>query len=326
MKSEDAFNYIRKALDGGRPAQAYLFTGSVRGECTALAERVLKYLYCAAPEGNRPCGICDACRHVAMRLNVDVHWIFPEKKSRVIGIDQIREKVIKPMSETSYSGGWKACVIAGADCLRKEAANAFLKTLEEPGAQTLFLLLTDSPQHLLPTVISRCQRLDLSESEGLPGEFRDRIEEILSSPHLGTVMDRMIAATLLSGVLQDLKKFAEEQVVAEIDEAENEAGEKESREVSDARVSSRYREYRKAAVVLIYGWFRDLMIMTAGGGEELLLRSSRRAILQERAGKMTLDIAYRNLETVEKMRRQFDLNMPEDGVIGYAMDRLRHGV
>lgn len=324
MNCDDAFSYIRRALDSGRPAQAYLFTGSVRGEGRMLAEKVLQYLFCTA--GEKPCGICDACRHVVDRLNVDVHWIFPEKKSRIIGVEQMREKVLAPMSETSFAGGWKACVIAGADCLRQEAANAFLKTLEEPGEKTLFILLTDSPQHLLPTIISRCQRIDLSENAALPPEFRERIEDILSSPHLGTVMDRLIAANLLTDVLQDLKTLAEDEVAAEEDESGAGAGEKESKEVIEARVSARYREYRKALVAMLLGWFRDLMVLTAGGAQNSLSRGARYPVLKPRSEKLTMELAFKNLETVEKMQRQFDLNMTEEGVIGYAMDRLRHGV
>lgn len=324
MNSKDAFSYIRNAIDSGRPAQAYLFSGSVRGVGTELAEKVIQYLYCTS--ASRPCGTCDACRHVVSRLNVDVHWVFPEKKSRIIGIDQMREKIIAPMTETSFAGGWKSCVIAGADRLSSEAANAFLKTLEEPGAKTLFILLSDSVQHLLPTVISRCQRLDLSGTPDLPMEFRERIEDILSSRHLGTVMDRLIAANLLTEVLQDLKSIAAREVESEESGDADDGGVKDSRDVSEAKVSSRYREHRKALVMMLYGWFRDLMVLTAGGPQSVLSKSSRAGILQPRAEKLTLDQAIRNLQTVEKMQEQFDLNMTEEGVIGYAMDRLRHGV
>lgn len=67
------------------------------------------------------------------------------------------------LSDTAFAGGWKVVVLAGADRLTNEAANAFLKMLEEPPPKTLILLLTDAPQALLPTIRSRCQRIDLDE-------------------------------------------------------------------------------------------------------------------------------------------------------------------
>jgi DNA polymerase-3 subunit delta' len=70
------------------------------------------------------------------------------------------------MSTTSFSGGWKVAVIYGADRMREEAANAFLKTLEEPPAKTMFLLLTDAPEGILPTIASRSQRIDLPAGDG----------------------------------------------------------------------------------------------------------------------------------------------------------------
>ena len=96
-----------------------------------------------------PCGECIRCRHVHDRTEPDIHWVFPEKKSRVISVDQIRDTIVSQMSQTSFGGGWKVGVITGADRLNTAAANAFLKTLEEPTEKTLFLLLSDLPQELL---------------------------------------------------------------------------------------------------------------------------------------------------------------------------------
>ena len=75
-----------------------------------------------------------------------------------------------PMSTTAFSGGWKVGVIRRADRLGIEAANAFLKSLEEPTPKTLYLMLTDQPDAILPTIVSRSQRIDLPLSEGLLDE------------------------------------------------------------------------------------------------------------------------------------------------------------
>jgi DNA polymerase III gamma/tau subunit len=79
----------------------------------------------------------------------------------------MHEQILEPMASTSFSGGWKVGVIIGADRMEAPSANAFLKSLEEPSPKTLYLLLTDSPDSILPTIISRSQRIDLPLSEGV---------------------------------------------------------------------------------------------------------------------------------------------------------------
>ena len=131
-----------------------------------------------------------------LRTHPDIHWLFPEKKSRIVSVEAVHEKFIDPMSQTSFSGGWRVGVLVGADRLNPAGANAFLKTLEEPPARTLFLLLTDAPEQLLPTIISRCQRIDLPDSREhqLADPWRTNVLGVLSNPDL--------ADTTAAGFLQ----------------------------------------------------------------------------------------------------------------------------
>ena len=173
MTVDEAYERICRAIDAGRPANGYLVVGGVRGLGAELADRVLRHLY----------GDVDLAAHP------DVHRLAPEKKSRIISVDAMREKLIAPMDMTSYQGGWKAGVVLGADRLKAEAANAFLKTLEEPPLQTLFLLLTERPEQLLPTIISRCQRVDLPDARArlLDEPWRGRVIDILSAETLDRI-------------------------------------------------------------------------------------------------------------------------------------------
>ena len=165
MQLNDTFEMVKRAIESGRPAHGYLIVGPVRGVGMELAMRILQTLFCSAP--NRPCGACERCRRVTERIESDIHWVFPEKKSRIISAEQIREKLIHEVTQTSLAGGWKVGVLVGADRLNEASANAFLKTLEEPPEKTLFVLLSDAPQQLLPTILSRCQRIDLNAQREL---------------------------------------------------------------------------------------------------------------------------------------------------------------
>ncbi|HEY1873929.1 MAG TPA: DNA polymerase III subunit delta' [Steroidobacteraceae bacterium] len=105
-----------------------------------------------------PCGSCAACRRVAAFTHPDVLWLRPLEDSRQIRIEQVRE-LSAELALTSHGGGYKVGVIAPADALNRFAANALLKTLEEPPSRTLLILVASEPSRLPPTVLSRCQRL-----------------------------------------------------------------------------------------------------------------------------------------------------------------------
>jgi len=321
MRLDDTFQMVKRAIDAGRPAQGYLIIGPVRGVAMDLAMRILQLLFCRAEE--KPCGTCEGCRHVAERMEADIHWIFPEKKSRIISADQIREKLIYEVTQTSFSGGWKAGVLVGADRLNEASANAFLKTLEEPPAKTLFLLLSDTPQQMLPTIVSRCQRIDLDDVRELGEPWKSRVLETLSSPLLGKPLEGLAMANVLFSILTDMKSKAEQLVK---DEAKNDTAVEDDDDVFDAKVSARYREMRMDFSLTFLRWFRDLFVLKAGGGDAIVYNRAKLEVLRERSARLTLAQAIYNLSAVDELARQMEKSLSEETVLAYALDRINHGV
>lgn len=189
MDVPEAFSLIARAIDAGRAAHGYLIVGDVRGNGEELVRRILLRLF------------PDAAAQVESGSHPDVATLAPEGKSRVITVSAMREKIVEPMSTTSYSGGWKVGVIVGADRLRVESANAFLKSLEEPTPQTMYLLLTDRPDVVLPTIVSRTQRIDLPLPAGiLEGEDLRQVAAAFAAKD----------AAALAAKLKELKDEAED--------------------------------------------------------------------------------------------------------------------
>lgn len=167
MEVDSAYSLVKHAIDNDCAASGYLIVGDIRGNAMELARKILRALF----QG--------AAAQIDNRTHPDVIYLEGEGKARNIKVESMRDKLVAPMAQTSFSGGWKVGVIVGADRMRAEAANAFLKTLEEPTPKTMYLLLTDAPENLLPTIVSRTQRIDL-ESDGALLE-RETEEEIAAA-------------------------------------------------------------------------------------------------------------------------------------------------
>lgn len=203
MELSEAFSLISRALDGDQRSGGYIIAGDIKRNCYELVAKVLAKLYPGSPNVSQ-----------LPPEHPDISWLEPEGRSRTIKVDSMREKIVVPMETSSYSGGWKVGIIAGADRMQLAAANAFLKSLEEPPPRTLFLLLTDRPDALLPTIISRCQRIDLPLPTGLlKGEAAKTLREIFAAQGLAQVFPRLMAAKSLAALLASLKEDAEDEEV-----------------------------------------------------------------------------------------------------------------
>ncbi len=292
MELDSAHALISAAIAGGRAAHGYLVVGGMRGMALDLARLVLRDLFPGVDEDG-------------LAKHPDIHWLYPEMKSRVVSVSAMHEKLIAPISQTAFSGGWKAGVLVGADRLNEASANAFLKTLEEPPPNTVFLLLTEAPEQLLPTIVSRCQRIDLPDARErlLPEPWRANVFGALSDPDLAAsgaagLLRKAACAERLAATLSELKEAAEREVGAEL-KAAGQDGATLSDSECDALVSSRYREYRRDFLFTVMEFFARRMRSAPGWA------------------------AFRNVEAVEDMARSFECNMNEAAVLSFFMDRAR---
>jgi len=207
MEVGRAVELTLKALEAGTSC-GYLVVGDLSGSAREFADELLSKLY---PEAEL---------QVVALTHPDIVWLESEGKSRTIHTETLRERLLKPLSVTSFSGGWKTGVVVGADRFEVNAANAFLKLLEEPPPKTLLLLLTDAPDEVLPTVVSRCRRLELKLTPGLLGEAeRSEVRQLLFGKPIKTFGDKAGVARGLAALLERLEDEAEETEVAAVRKA-----------------------------------------------------------------------------------------------------------
>ncbi len=173
-----AVSLLEQSLAGGTASHAYLFTGPEHVGKTTLALRLAQALNCTGAE--QPCGECPACRKIQAGNHPDVQVVGLTQKDegaeyKVIRIEQV-EEVQHDANLPPFEGRNKVFIIENAELLSLDAANRFLKTLEEPPPSVTFVLLTVNERLLPETVVSRCLRLELQPvpPETIAGRLADR--------------------------------------------------------------------------------------------------------------------------------------------------------
>ncbi len=158
------------AADRERLPHALLLQGPAGVGKRDLALGLAHWLLCDAPAADGPCGACDACNWLAQGNHPDFRLVEPQeeevddsgkiarKASKQISVESVRA-ITGFLNFTAHRGGWRTAVIHPAEYLNAAAANALLKTLEEPPARVLLVLVTHQAGRLLPTVVSRCRRV-----------------------------------------------------------------------------------------------------------------------------------------------------------------------
>src|SRR5205809_1871301 len=149
---------LKKAIQSGRIAHAYLFCGTRGTGKTSTARILAKCLNCESSEGPtpEPCNKCDSCVAIARGDDIDVIEIDAASNT---GVDNVRD-IIENSQYRPAMSRFKVYIIDEVHMLSKSAFNALLKTLEEPPGHVKFILATTEPEKVLPTILSRCQRYD----------------------------------------------------------------------------------------------------------------------------------------------------------------------
>jgi DNA polymerase-3 subunit delta' len=300
MSSEQfqtAWEGIEKGWQNGQLAHAYLLQGAPHGAAGRFADKLLNLIY-----NNHP--------QVATRAHPDIAWIEPQSKSRQILIDQVRDDLIRPFSQTSFSGGWKVGVILCADRMNTQSANALLKTLEEPPPRSLLMLVTDEPQSLLPTISSRCQRIALTaEDDEVSRHWKEPLLDILremppaNDPQAGILAGRLI------GLLNELKK---EFIDEETERLPADLPAKEAKALLDGRSAARLIEARAEILRIMLHWQRDILMRVLGQDDSILHFPEDKEALSGQAQACTRAEALKRIGTVEEAARRLDRNLPAE--------------
>jgi DNA polymerase-3 subunit delta' len=321
-KPSQGVQLLQRSLARGRLGHAYLFTGHRLEELELLARTLAKTLNCQKPvkTGGAATDCCDeclSCRKIDHETHTDIHWARPESRSRVVTVEQMRD-LMREIQLKPAEAEYKVAIIAAADRLNPQAANAFLKTLEEPPAQSVLILLSTEPQRILETIMSRCLRLNFStESNYQPDEAQSEwLAQFgaLAAGEQKSLLGRYRLLDVLLKRLGEIRTRVDEALTARsplqrYDDVEKDLRERWEDELT-AAIEAEYRRQRADLLLLVQWWLRDVWLRTLAVGGELL-NFPKMAGAEAIAKKISPRQALENLQTLEQTQRLLYTNVQE---------------
>ena len=300
---------LQRGVAQGRVAHAYLFYGPDGIGKRAVALAFAQTLQCTSDQ-KRPCNACNACRKVSRMVHPDVHFLFPypndadpadigerinqlgknpyvpvdyvrrpsltdaskvSNKQAIYTVARINEDLRRAMSFRPVEGAYKVAILADVDAMRQEAANAFLKLLEEPGPATIFILITSRADKVLPTIMSRCQQLRLD-----PLSHKDIEEALIRQMDLEPSKASTLAR-MANGSFSRALDLAENEDLLEsrqlILEYIRYSYSQNTDKLSDVieQLNALGRERLKGVLLLMISWIRDLMLYKTMRDDSLMI-------------------------------------------------------
>ena len=159
LGNEMVKDHFKKAIANHKISHAYILTGEAGMGRKSIANAFAMTLLCEKG-GSEPCMSCHSCKQVMSGNHPDLIYVTHEKQGS-IGVDDVREQINDTIMIRPYSSYYKIYIVDEAEKMTVQAQNALLKTIEEPPAYAVILLLTTNPDGFLPTILSRCVQLKL---------------------------------------------------------------------------------------------------------------------------------------------------------------------
>ena len=302
----DIVAHMQTAIRTGKVSHAYILAGE-EGSGKRLLSSIFAMTLQCEKHGIEPCQNCPSCKKSLSGNHPDIIYVTHEKIGS-IGVEEIREQVVNDVAIRPYESPYKIYVIDEASKMTPQAQNALLKTLEEPPAYAVILLLSDNPDALLPTITSRCVMLHLT-----PVSDEEMKDYLMTQLHVPDYQAE-IEASFAQGNIGRAKMIARTSEFLEMTEnAIHQLKRSKDMEVRDMvemiRDLTEGKENARDYLDIYTMWFRDVLMFKATQEIDDLLFKEEVSAIKERAATSS----YEGLEMILEAIRQ-------------AEDRLRANV
>jgi DNA polymerase-3 subunit delta' len=306
---KDIIAHLQNAIESDKVSHAYIFEGETGSGKKLLATMFAMTLQCE-DKGVDPCLKCASCKKALSKNHPDIINITHEKPNS-IGIEEIREQLTSDVDIRPYSSPYKIYIINDAQLLTLQAQNALLKTIEEPPAYAVIMLLTNNIEALLPTISSRCVTLTLKAvGDDMVKEY---LMERLHIPDYQAEVD----ASLAQGNIGKAEKIAaSEEFSALADTALKilrHSADMELYEMVDAvKELTQDKQNINDYLDLFLMWFRDVLLFKATREVDSLVFKHEINYIKERARKSSYEGLETIIEAIEKAKVRLRANVNFD--------------
>jgi DNA polymerase-3 subunit delta' len=318
---------LQTAVARQRVAHALLFHGEAAIGKRLTADRFAQALSCEQGPSNRiidPCGTCRSCRQIDAKTHPDFFVIEPDAESATpqIKIEQVRE-IEQQMVYRPLVGERKICVVDDADRMTIGAANALLKTLEEPPDHSLFLLISGRPASLPATIRSRCQALRFATPA------RTQVEHALVLKREMSPLDARLLAIVSEGRIGEALAGDPEEIRAdqrEILQLMRPQSLQSTTEILTTSEALAKADRVPHVLSWLTRWIRDLILLQVGGDLDSILFTDHLALLKEYANTAHTDALVDLLHDIEKTEQQAARHLNLQMALENILLRLRDAI
>lgn len=292
--------FLQKTIEVGKIGHAYLFYGPENLGKKSMAKYFAMSLICEGEK--KPCLKCQNCQQFLKDLYSDIIWIRKNEDKKNISIDQIRDLKEK-IGLSGFTNGYKIVIIVNAEEMTNEAANSFLKILEEPPQKSVIILLANKLRHIPETILSRCQTIKFAPVK------KDEITEFIKKEYKLNQNQAEEISAMAFGLPGRANKFLENKEFLD-DFIKNQ---NLFIKILESDISQRLKIAKEVAeseelAKIILRWktlIRDLMFLKTGN-EELIVNQPLKSKIKKIAEKYNFEKIYFSAQALDNLSFYLD--------------------
>lgn len=309
---EKVKEHLRNAVKLNKISHAYIINGMQGAGKNMIAGIFAKTLQCEKG-GDEPCNVCHSCIQAESGNHPDIIRITHEKPAS-IGVEDVRGQLVGDIQIRPYSGRYKIYIIDEADKMTVQAQNAILKTIEEPPEYGIIMLLTENADALLPTILSRCVRLELTpvpdavikehlmHKFGIP-EYDARFAAAFARGCVGRA-EAVINSEIFVGIKENalhMLKYVSDMTVGEL--------------INSVKSINDYKSSINDYLDLLAMWYRDVLLFKSTNDANLLIFKDELKTIRRQASVASYEGIQTVLTSIDKAKKRLSANVSFDLVM-----------
>ncbi len=303
---EHIIKHIKNAIKLNKLSHAYMICGEKGMGKKLLADRFSMLLQCAAG-GDEPCMECHACKQSVTKNNPDIKWVYHEKPN-TISVDEIREQLVKDISIKPYSSKYKIYIIDEAEKMSVQAQNAILKTVEEPPQYGVIILLSESKEMMLETILSRCVILETKPVN--KKQFKEYLQTKSKIIDYEAEYVYEFSAGNIGKALQMLEKeeysLMREHITGIMKNIKNMDAAKLS---SSVKNMSDFKNDVNGYIDLLNMWFRDVLLYKSTGNDKKIIFKDNISVIKRHSRGYSYEALNEIMEEIKKVSGRINSNV-----------------